>query len=230
MNGIPLVRTRALIACVLLCVCIGICIFQALSTTSQILLLERAAQGIRASHAEAQSNDFRQSLLASLGLLAFLVCGIAFVVWLYFAYKILPSLGATRLEYSPAAAAVSFFIPFVNLIRPYQVVSEIWRASMPGAEGWSWTATATPNTIRAWWTLYLLYGFSGIAVNLTSKDRSIAGLISMSYTMLFKAVAEIAAAVLAIVVVQSTVARQETRHLEMMAQVRQEMIDDSIAP
>src|SRR5438045_3899650 len=98
MNEIANVRTRALVACVLLAVCIGICIFKVFLTTSQILLLERAAHGIAISHAEVQSNDFRQSLLGSLGLFAYILSGIAFLIWIHAAHKALPSLGATHLE------------------------------------------------------------------------------------------------------------------------------------
>src|SRR5882724_1838576 len=101
MTEIPLVRTRALIACVLLGLCIGICIFKVFSTTSQIFLLDRAAHGIKISRDEVQSNDFRQSLLSSLGLLAFVLSGIGFLVWFHAAHKILPALNATHLQYSP---------------------------------------------------------------------------------------------------------------------------------
>ena len=44
------------------------------------------------------------------------------------------ALGANNLKYTPKWAVGCFFVPFLNLVMPYQVVREIWKASNGGSE------------------------------------------------------------------------------------------------
>ncbi len=58
-----------------------------------------------------------------------IVTGIAFLKWIYRAYKNIKGFGAEGLRFSPGWAVGYYFIPILSLIRPVQVMSEIWRAS-----------------------------------------------------------------------------------------------------
>jgi hypothetical protein len=83
-----------------------------------------------------------------------IVTGIAFLKWIYRAYKNIKGFGAEGLRFSPGWAVGYYFIPILSLIRPVQVMGEIWRAS-DGPTNWrqkpgSWL-------IAGWWTLFLLY-------------------------------------------------------------------------
>ena len=65
------------------------------------------------------------SLLASTGFLVWLGTATAVLMWVHRAYRNLPALGARDMAYSPGWAVGWWFIPFLNLVRPYQVVREI---------------------------------------------------------------------------------------------------------
>lgn len=74
---------------------------------------------------------FSPARLFAIRLLLYFATGVCFLAWLHRAYGNLRSLGARQLDSSPGWAVVSFFIPILNLFRPYQIVRETWRHSHP---------------------------------------------------------------------------------------------------
>jgi hypothetical protein len=92
---------------------------------------------------------------------------IAFVMWAHRAHRNLPALGATGLEFSPRGAVGWYFVPFLNLFKPYQVMREIYNASEPSVTFESeseWRSRNAPAIIKIWWTLFLFSSFVGNAV------------------------------------------------------------------
>jgi Domain of unknown function (DUF4328) len=83
-----------------------------------------------------------------------IVTGIAFLKWIYRAYKNIKGFGAEGLRFSPGWAVGYYFIPILSLIRPVQVMGEIWRASEDPA---NWRQKPGSWLIAGWWTLFLLY-------------------------------------------------------------------------
>ena len=91
-----------------------------------------------------------------------LLSALFFLIWIYRAHRNLKALGATDLSYSPGWAVGGFFVPILNIVRPYQVISEIWKASAYRARrsrGASWIYESTPVFVTAWWGLWLFSGF-----------------------------------------------------------------------
>jgi hypothetical protein len=79
----------------------------------------------------------------------------------------LPSLGAVGLEFSPAGAVGWYFVPFLNLFRPYQVMREIHNGSDRGVWvefGAGWRRRNAPVVVKTWWVLFLLMNFLGNAL------------------------------------------------------------------
>jgi len=72
-----------------------------------------------------------RGLIAGASLAVSVAIPVAFLMWIHRAYRNLPALGATRLDYTPAWAVGWFFVPFISMIRPYYVTAEIWRLSGP---------------------------------------------------------------------------------------------------
>lgn len=60
-----------------------------------------------------------------------LASGIFFLVWFYNAHDNLRYLGAQNLQFTPGWAVGVFFVPILNLFRPYMAAQEIYRASSP---------------------------------------------------------------------------------------------------
>lgn len=107
---------------------------------------------------------------------AYIVAIVVFLVWVHRMYRNLPALGSTSTRFSPGGAVGSFFIPFVNLVRGYQVMAHLWLESQPepatlpdgqvlrrsaALVGWWWgfhlggnltarLATGTATTVEAW--------------------------------------------------------------------------------
>jgi hypothetical protein len=82
------------------------------------------------------------------------VTAITFLKWVYRAYKNVQGFGAEGLRFSPGWAIGYYFVPILSLIRPVQVMSEIWRASYDPR---NWPRSPGSWLIAAWWTLFLLY-------------------------------------------------------------------------
>ena len=142
-----------------------------------------------------------------------LFTGVFFLVWIYRAHKNLKALGATDLNYSPGWAIGGFFVPILNIVRPYQVITEIWKASAYKARrsrGASWLYEPLPIFITAWWGLWLFSGFLDFlsATMILGLGRGNEASAAGQYRIL-SYIANIACAALAAAVVLKINAKQE---------------------
>jgi hypothetical protein len=173
----------------------------------QFGLLTRAATG-GISDAEAAANDARQQIIGILALLVYLGTVVSFLVWFYRVHRNLPALGARDLKYTPGWAVGGFFVPFLNLIRPLQVMREIWHGSDPRglerdmapAEPSVRKQLGTPALIGWWWALWLFCGFlSNRALLMSfSQNPTLVDLQSRTLLMVLSDLFEIPAAILAV--------------------------------
>ena len=99
-------------------------------------------------------NDPLQAIIGLLQSGLGVVTAITFLKWVYRAYKNIQGFGAKGLRFSPGWAVGYYFIPILSLIRPMQVMSEIWRASYDPR---NWFRSRSSWLIATWWTLFLLY-------------------------------------------------------------------------
>lgn len=77
----------------------------------------------------AEANDMRQAFIGLLGLVVLIVTAVFFIQWFRRAYNNLHLLG-TPLEHSEGWAAGSWFVPILNLFRPYHIMKEIWEKTI----------------------------------------------------------------------------------------------------
>jgi len=81
-----------------------------------------------------------------------LACFISFLVWLYRAQSNLQAFGAPS-RWTPGWAVAWWFVPLINLVRPFQVLSDLQGASRPlqtdGTPSGAWL-------IRLWWVCWLV--------------------------------------------------------------------------
>jgi len=104
----------------------------------------------------ARRHDAAFALVAVASLAVFLIAAVAFPIWFHRANRNLPAVGHPVPEYSPGQAAASFFIPFLNLWRPFAVAREIWKGSAgPGPT----SGSSTPWLPSLWWATWLGAGF-----------------------------------------------------------------------
>lgn len=142
---------------------------------------------------------------------------VLFLCWLYRAHANLEHLRPTHLEFTPGWAVGWWFIPFLNLVRPYQVVREVWWESNPEVPEeqpfLSASLHSAPTYVGLWWAAWII---SNIFDNISSR---IYDLDSMQNLSTFGTVAVISgvlgavAAILAIMVVRDITDRQEKRRI-----------------
>ena len=143
---------------------------------------------------------------------------VAFLLWLHRAYSNLRPLGAPRTEFSPGWAVGYFFVPFLNLVRPYQAVREVWRWSKPASDtseidGLSCTADTGAALVGLWWGFWIV---SNIASNIyyrLSDNIEAAG--AVPWLGLFADLTSIAAAACAILMIRTIDRRQEERSKQL---------------
>jgi hypothetical protein len=103
---------------------------------------------------QVATNDPIQGIIGLLQSGLGIVTGITFLKWIYRAYKNIQGFGAEGLRFSPGWAVGYYFIPILSLIRPVQVMSEIWRAS---DDPKNWPRRSGSWLIVSWWALFLIY-------------------------------------------------------------------------
>jgi uncharacterized membrane protein len=123
----------------------------AISAASQfleIMLLDRVAQGDFLSTAqlqlEAENNDRRQQIVAIGTLIAFLISGVASLVWTHQAAVNSRDFVLAPPSISPGWAVGWYFVPIANLWMPYRAMVEVAQRSQP-------VTTVTPYLALGWW-------------------------------------------------------------------------------
>jgi Domain of unknown function (DUF4328) len=101
--------------------------------------------------------QFQDSGAASLIIMLNLATNIAFLVWFRRAY-FHPALPADRLRFRRGLVVLSWFVPILNLVRPKQIMNDIWRASDPVSPGEASAPRRQPVSalVHAWWALTLV--------------------------------------------------------------------------
>lgn len=115
-------------------------------------LLAKIEAGEPVSHADALANDRLVNGLSIGWLVAFVVAAVVFIWWFRRAYGNLPALGAPQ-KYRAGWAIGAWFVPILNLFRPWKMTEEIWRGSSPDrADAFD---EEIPRPVRGWFFLLI---------------------------------------------------------------------------
>lgn len=159
-------------------------------------------------------------LLAVLGSLESLVrfgLIIMFLIWLYRCHKNLPALGAENLEFSPGWAVGWWFIPFLCLYKPFQVVREVWNESDPDVAPDDirfHVAPGAPTLMVLWWALFLIGNFISSVPNFFwgHLESFREGFRSALIATIVSSIVQVASAGTALMVVRGINQRQDERY------------------
>jgi len=105
--------------------------------------------------AEGLANDTREGIIGLFALPLYLFTVVIFGRWIVRANRNARALGAFTLRFTPGWAVGYFFIPIVNLWRPYQAMKDLWQVSRNPT---AWSSTTADFVLPAWWTLWLASG------------------------------------------------------------------------
>ena len=175
----------------------------------RIDVLERIRSGSgTVTPVQASAADGAVSTAAGIGSLAFIGTVVLWCMWQHRAQENAVVLAGGGLRFTPGWAVGWWFIPFANLVKPFQTVRELWKAS----HGARWREIPTWPLLGWWWgvwlaaNLHVWFGSNGFGVGIGSEVGSpttIGNAISRDQWELLSLVLEIAAAVLAVVIVRS---------------------------
>ncbi len=113
-------------------------------------------------------------LLGLLGLPLSLLTAILFLVWVHRAHKNARALGAQGMQFTPGWCVGWFFVPIMNLFKPYQAIREIYQASAPELGPTDWKRTGSAGVVGLWWGLWLIGNFLGqIEFRLALRDDDV---------------------------------------------------------
>ncbi|WEK46634.1 MAG: DUF4328 domain-containing protein [Candidatus Andeanibacterium colombiense] len=95
--------------------------------------------------------------------LSYLVSVVFVAMWIHRAHANLFAAGLHDLEYTPGWSVGWFFIPFANLIKPFQAMRELWNASYGADNSFG---SETPSAVGSWWACFIA---GNILLNIGSR-------------------------------------------------------------
>jgi hypothetical protein len=105
--------------------------------------------------------DMVYALTALLTIPLSLVTAILFLAYMNRANKNARALGAEGMQFTPGWCVGWFFVPIMNLFRPYQAIREIFQASDPKSSPAGWKLAHAPGVVGLWWGVWLVGNFLG---------------------------------------------------------------------
>ncbi len=157
------------------------------------------------------------SLLALIQLPVNILTIVFFLIWLNRVYKNLIPLRAGPLEHSSGWAVGYWFIPILNLFKPFQVVREVWNQSDPDFDpelSFLSSSMGTPALLGVWWALWIMANLASNA----SFRMDMTGKVDQGVAMTVFGVASLLnmfAAIAAFMVVKGITARQTERFAKL---------------
>ncbi|AUX27535.1 hypothetical protein SOCEGT47_081290 [Sorangium cellulosum] len=161
------------------------------------------------------------------------VTGVLFLRWLSRAVAVTDALGIDRgFPWTPFQAVTAFFIPFVNVVRPYSVLRDLHdhlapdgvpepapRPLLDGAGGYRRVemvhapraGAVHHGAIGAWWGLYLASGWLALLAS-RMRAQTVAEFIQARTAFIASDVVSLLAALLAVLMVRAIDSRLAERH------------------
>lgn len=151
---------RAKIAQLFVWTVLGIEVLSIGSSYLQIILLESFQNGEEVTDLMINSNDTREQWMGISYTILFAISAFTFIQWFRRAYY---NLGIrTRTNSGEGWAAGAWFVPFLNLIRPYRIMEELDRKTshLINAKDTNFTKYNS-SSITAWWILWIISNLAG---------------------------------------------------------------------
>lgn len=103
----------------------------------------------------AHINDLRQAYLALASSLVSLLTALLILRWIYRSFLNAASLQVKAMRFSATSAVLWFFVPLVNLWKPFQAMKELWTLAKDCGGAASENGS---GYLPLWWALWILAG------------------------------------------------------------------------
>lgn len=151
----------------------------------------------------AEQSDNIVRAFAGLYLISLIVGAVFFIRWSRRAYANLHRLEKSMLSYQEGWAAGAWFVPILNLGRPYSILRETWREMQYAIPNKVETeGEKSAGLVNAWWTCWLIYNLGSQIASRIGRDTNLEDLLARIKYGTYADVFGIAAAVLAILMVR----------------------------
>lgn len=120
-------------------------------------LLQTFASGGEISNETIEANDSREQIIGIFYLIAYIISAVTFILWFRRAYFNLHQ-KINHLSHGEGWAAGSWFVPFISLYRPYQIMKELYQetADLLKRNNIRVNSNFTTSLLGWWWGLWLL--------------------------------------------------------------------------
>jgi Domain of unknown function (DUF4328) len=187
---------RAKTATILLWASIGAGVLSIISYFLQYQLLSGDLESL--TEDIANSNDRRQLLVSVLSILMLIVTAVFFIMWFRRAYNNLHQIGSFHVSFGEGWAAGSWFVPILNLFRPVQIMSEIWKGTQAATPG---KPVAGTPLIALWWTFWIIATIVG-RIAFRMPDKSVEDVLTATWVQILSEVLQIIAGIALILLIR----------------------------
>jgi hypothetical protein len=150
----------------------------------------------------AQLSDNLDMVSGILNLGLHVVTIVYFIRWFRRAYYNLHAIHSSEVSQSEGWAAGAWFVPFMNLVRPYQIMREIWTGTQRALPH-KYPDVAPVGLLGVWWTLYLIMSISSnISARLAMSVSTVDDLTGVAISSLIAEIVSIPAAFLTVQVIK----------------------------
>ena len=158
-------------------------------------------------------------ILVSLGwVIAFLLSGITFLMWFYRARCNLERAKLTGFKYTSKWSILGFFVPILNILRPFQIMQEVWSGSKfltKSTNVASWQKVHPGTVVKLWWGMTLFSAsIDRVASYLWEHSETVAALQSTVYVSMIADVVNIIAAYITIKLIKEITELQEQARMK----------------
>jgi len=196
---------RAKLAVTLLWISMAVTIVSLFSSYLQYNLLQDIDNGVTVSSEDATFNDLREGLIGIISLIVLVVSAITFIQWFRRAYYNL-HLKVGHLAFTEGWAAGAWFVPVLNLFRPYQIMRELYVETKESLKENNITPSADLNmaVVGLWWTLWVVSAIAGqVSLRISLNAESVDQLINSTIADIVGNIIQIPLAIIAVKVVKS---------------------------
>lgn len=160
-------------------------IWVVIGTMALFMITEIAdAAGMGSSSTMTQTVAYFYLLAGLASTLAFITSVVLVAMWIHCAHANLHESATYELNFTPGWAVGWYFVPIMNLFKPYQAMRELWNTSMGQ---WDNFGAEAPGDLKLWWGGWIVGNLLGnvssrMAMMGDGSNIQIAGLIGVVST------------------------------------------------
>lgn len=145
----------------------------------------------------------------------FALTAVLFLAWLHRLRVNVRALGVRKLVHGRRWSVLGFLVPVLNVVLPYQVMAEIWRASDPSVlDPFEWKSLEPPPILALWWGSFVIavtLELAGFGFWLTAGVPAFESVVASSVAIVADLVAAVSASIAFFLVSQLSAAQLAKR-------------------